>query len=57
MNLLINERKNHIKIQKSVIFLKNSLKDKYVKDRKITILEIIFIIQESVEVLHIAHII
>ena len=49
--------RNHMKIQKSVIFVKKKLKINLWKMKNIVKLEIIAIIQENIEMLHITHVI
>ena len=49
--------RNHMKMQKSVIFVKKNLKINIWKLKNIVKLEIIVIMQENKEVLHIAYVI
>ena len=48
---------NHLKIQKFVIFIRENFQINMLKVKNIAKLEIIVIIQENIEVLHIAYVI
>ena len=54
MKLLKKGSKNHMKMQKSVMFAEKQLKINMLKTKNIVKLEIIIIIQGNVQVLHIA---
>ena len=54
-NEVIDSSRNHMKVQKSVLFVKKNLKIDTWKMKNILKLEIIAIKQESIKVLHIAY--
>ena len=57
MKLITGSSRNHIKMQKFIIFVKKNLKINVWKIKNIVNLEITVIIQENIEVLCIAYVI
>ena len=56
MKLLKNSSRNHMKMQKSVIFVKKKLKINIGKIKNVAKSEIIFIVQKNIEVLLIPYV-
>ena len=56
MKLLTKSSRNHIKMQKSVIFVKENLKKNILKTKNIVNLGVIVIIQGNIEVLRIVYV-
>ena len=54
-NEVIDSSRNHMKVQKSVLFVKKNLKIDIWKMKNILKLEIIVIKQENIKMLHIAY--
>ena len=57
MKLLTNEQQESYENAKICYFCKEKFENKYLKDKNIVTLKIIVIIQENIEVLHLAYVI